>query len=295
MDTGWLPADESIQVRFIIELGDTFAAELPGDAVLDGSQLSFDGEQDAGSFMMNVGPEVQCLLRLDLDVPGVGPVEWEGEIPYTPNFDFRFDDETSYTPFLLQGSPDRPASLQDEVPQYRLIEVDLAGSVIPVPGISGGIAVDVAGLMNATLQGDRIAVDQLEITQEGQSIQPDLPASGGWQEQCSYDATLGVSGTLYFYPTVFVEILLSEYELAEFEIPVDVPEVQDDWSFDPEDISFDVGSPDGGQPDGTTTDGGNGSSDTSGGGCSCGTRPDAGFAGLFTLLVLLGLVRFRRS
>jgi len=285
-DTGWLPEDGSIQVRIIVELGDTFAASLPGAAMRESGEVHFDGEEDGGSYLMNVGPEVQCLLKVDLNVPGVGPVQWEGEIPSAPNFDWRFDDQTSYTPFLLPGSADRPASVSDDVPQQRLIEQDL-GALIPVPGISGGLAIDVAGVMQSSLSGEEISLGQETITEEGQSV---VVGTDDYSGSSIYQATFQASGTLSFYPTVFIEILFEEYELAEFEIPVEIPAVEDLWEFDPQDVTLSGDSPDGGDPDGGTPDG-SGTSDqdqpAGDGGCSCGEQPSGtGLVALFLLCLV---------
>jgi len=273
-DTGWLPPGESIQVRFIVELGDTFSASLPGAAVLeDESRVRFDGTPDGGSFSMNLGPEVRSMLKLDLDVPGVGAVEWEGELPSAPNFDWRFDDQTIFTPFLLTGSSDRPASLSDEVPQQRLIEQSLGG-LIPVPGISGGVAVDVAGVVQSSLSGEEISLGQGSISEEGQSVAVD--GAGGFSGQANYRATLQASGTLYFYPTVFVEFVFDEYELAEFEIPVELPTVEDQWQFGPQQVDISEES-------------------TDSGGCSCGKDHAGSQSVVPLLLALLSLLVLPRA
>jgi len=248
LDTGWRPPNGLIQVRFQFQLGGGLEATLPGDGELawpERYDLEYVGEELGGRFGMNVGVELSARLRFDLPLPGGGSIDWEGDIPFVPNFDFRFGDEAQFTPFLLEGSPDRPAHVEDEVDRAELFTVDLTDLILAIPGIGGGVILEAGGELQADLQGNKIdtltrAGDSLRHDAEGEVVP--WPPQQNWIEEgtATYEATVQSQGTIIFVPAVYIEFLANTWELAEFEIPVELPPRDEIWSFEPQPLDFEL-------------------------------------------------------
>ncbi len=241
-DTGWQPPGAPVQVRITFNLGGGLEADLPGRADLtwDPLEAVFVGETDAGRFGMDLGAEFQATLRLGLDLPGGGRLDWEGDVPFVPAFDLRLADEETFTPFLLPGSPDRPATLSDVTDRIEIYQYDITDVLVPLPGIGGGVGLDAMGSLDAGLRGERIVVGDIWETTEELAAVRLLPSGTATIETTArYEATVDYDGTITLYPYVFVEFAGAEWELDLVEIPIPI-EAEDLWVFEPEALAWNM-------------------------------------------------------
>lgn len=232
-DTGWRPANAAIQVRFAAFLGGGFTCTLDGTSHLtwpDPVTMSFEGAPDGGVFRMDAGFQVTAQLRFSLDVPGYGLAEWEGNIPGIGNIDFRFFDEVVFDPYLLLGANPRTFEVRDRVRRLRVFSIDLTDFIATIPGIGGGLQLEVAGEMYATVSGEQILVDERNvISREGDGVVVPAPAVGPYEGTSRWEGTLTGGGTLLLYPAVYIQIAAWRGALDPFEIPVDLPDVDRRW------------------------------------------------------------------
>jgi hypothetical protein len=177
-DTGWWPSSGPIQVRFVGDLGGGFSASAPGLVRLGWHpqrSMWTEGDSWGGTFQMNVGAELQSRMKIDIQVPGGSRYTWEGNIPYFPNFDYRFFDQQPFTPFLLAEDDPADVQLRDAIQRTRLASVPLTQAILPIPGVGGFLNVDAGGILDASLRGRRLVFPEASISLNGQFISWWLP------------------------------------------------------------------------------------------------------------------------
>jgi hypothetical protein len=250
-DTGWQPSGSGVQVRLYVSENTLVQATLPGAAELvrtkDGLDLAYIGKRDGGQFQMDLGVQLTCRMKIDVSVYGV-PVKWEGDIPLlVPQWDFRFADKKTLTPFVLQGANPRPIHLADTVAKRELYRVPLPG--LSIPNVGGGmLIIRAAGQLNADLSGQSISTaiaggSTLSHTREGQAAT--WPDRGRPTEDADarYSANVKYSGSIVLYPTVSITILKQGYDVAEFPITIDLSrfgQLNYVWSFTQQHLTFNV-------------------------------------------------------
>jgi MYXO-CTERM domain-containing protein len=291
-DSDWQPADSPIQVRLVIHAGNTISIDMLGDAVYDWSDgtVVLEGQPELGSYELDLGLGITSSLRFDL----MG-IEWEGELGEP--IDFTIYDLVGFEPYLLPGNPSSPLDVTTEVEKQNVVEYD----AIDIYVAAATLRVDISGSLNTWFETALVelvplgvdgGVAQLVVHAEPQPLAlPDVEAKE-WA-----DATAQLTGDIVFtpdlhaWPSVVVEIFGTEYTLAEFDIPIELPSVEDTWIFGPAELSFQRPEPPEPQDTGSAADTGEDDPDGKEPRCGCGT-PGAGGAGLAWLL--LGLVALRR-
>lgn len=321
VDTGWIPANSPVQMRFFAAASNSVTMSLPGAAHYDWrtEQLRFEGDENAGYFAYDVGLEIFASVKVDLDI-----VQWESDLlgPY----DWAIDASTMFTPYLLEGNPDRPAMIMDTSGALPLASVPIVPDIVI---IAGNLDIDLYVDIAAQLQCNRIEVvgtdgELTDFTIENESLWmnpgegPDdvvLPATAYCQLQ--------TQPTLIINPHLVLEVLFDEYDIAGIDIPIPLPVIDDEQVFDTIDLSFpywEAPSDDGGETDtGDDGDGGSESGDDGGDeigddgtgdtgtgdaggigeddGCNCSTTDDhdgRGWLGLGLFAGLLGFGATRR-
>jgi len=232
-DSGWQPAGSAVQVRFEVFLGSGFTCTMDGTALLTWPpplDLAFDPTPGSGELVMDVGLEVHSLYHFDLG----GGVVWEGELPYLPNFDYRFAGVSGLDPFLLPGASPASATVTDTIPDTLLYMFDLTDALVPIPGIGGGVALYAGGQLDATLSGNDIRVDPEIVTTEGEHVFPAVPgADPALLRDAIWEGQLLLAGTLTLTPAIYVELLGTIYDVAAFPIPLPFPAAPLAWALDP--------------------------------------------------------------
>ena len=240
-DTGWVPASSPIQVRFAIHIGTGWTAQAGGKGDLSWPEpLTFQmvGSNQAGSFSMNLGVEMLAKLRVCIPLPNCDTLDWEGDVPYIPNFDYRLHGETLFTPFLLPGSSPDSAKVSDTIDPVTLFQIDLLNLIgISIPGVSGGFELKAGGTVTSTLTGVRFDIEDGLGTVLG-TIEhdpgafilaiPEQPHREAWP---NWHANLNAAGTLNLQPAVYIEFGGNEYSLALFTLPLDIVNIDFPWDF----------------------------------------------------------------
>ncbi|HVE84983.1 MAG TPA: hypothetical protein VND93_19165 [Myxococcales bacterium] len=253
LDTGWMPEEGPVRVRFIGFVGGGLRSVAPGAVHLawPQSRVWAEGEVNAGQLSMDLGVELQTFMHLELQIPGGPLLTWEGPIPLVPGFDYRFADAGAFTPFLLGGEA---ASVSDTIQQTELYSLSLTDLIIPIPGIEGEIEVSAGGLLDVAMRGARLAFPEGEITRSGESVPVTLPSGTQYQTAVRYDADVTYQGSLLLEPAVVLHLGPLEWDLAQFDLPVPLPAVTETWKFQEQPASFQLpppepaGAPDAGSP-----------------------------------------------
>lgn len=311
VDTGWIPSGSPVQMRFFADAANSITIDLPGAAHYDWrtEELRFEGDAMAGLFEYDVGLEIVASVKVDLAV-----AQWQSDLlgPY----DWGIEASTTFTPYLLEGNPDRPAVIADKSGALDLVSIPLIPDIVI---ISGNLDIALYVDIEASLHCNRIEVigpdgELTNFTLEGQSLWVDpgegpddllLPATAYCQ--------LTTLPTLIIRPHLVVTVLLDEYDIAGIDIPIALPIVDEEIQLETIELSFprwqepddadtggdtgeDGGDDEIGDDEGETGTGG----DELGGellddGCSCSTAEPSGGRGLAGLaLGLLALISVRR-
>jgi MYXO-CTERM domain-containing protein len=318
VDTGWIPNGSPVQMRFFADAANSITIDLPGVAHYDWrtEELRFEGDTGAGLFEYDVGLEIVASVKVDLAI-----AQWQSDLlgPY----DWGIEAITMFTPYLLEGNPERPAVIADKSGALDLVSIPLIPDVVI---ISGNLDIALFVDIEASLHCNRIEVlgpdgEITSFTIEGESLWID-PGEG--PDELMLPATaycqLTTSPTLIINPHLVVTVLFDEYDIAGIDIPIPLPVVDEEVQLETIALSFPRWEePEPGDGDGDTGGesgedgselGDEGETDTETGGdelggdellddgCSCSSAaptPARGFAGLaFGLLALLS-VRRRRS
>lgn len=320
-DSDWFPMDSPVQLRFYAHAADSIEIEMLGDGLYDWSAetIAFEGDPMAGRFLLDVGLQLQASVRFD-----VAGIQWESDI--LGPWDYAITSEAHYTPYLLPGNPDAPVVIDDQTDGVNVASVPIVPDIIIA---SGNLDVSVAADVTASLEGVRIEAytpDDAAIVDAEGVASPLSPTPGA--DPLAVDgvlvATMQTAPVLIVRPHLVMSILGQDFEIFGIDIPIALPETDEELVFDPEPMSFDAPEPppaadtgvdesgEGGA-DGATTEAGADATgeatagtetDTDGAafggedpptGCGCrGGAPSHG--GLLALgLAALGLLRRRRS
>ncbi|MEM7157230.1 MAG: MYXO-CTERM sorting domain-containing protein [Myxococcota bacterium] len=325
-DSGWLPADSPVQFRFYAHAADSIQIEMIGDGLYDWDTetLSFEGTEMGGYFLLDVGLELQASVRFDLG-PGI---QWESDI--LGPWDYAITSDAIFTPYLLPGHPESPVIINDQTDGVPVVSVPIIPDIIVA---SGNLDVDVAADITAELSGTRIEVSNdsdaavVDASLVASPLMADAEADPMMVEGVMV-AQLGTAPVLIVRPHLVMSIIGQEFDIFGIDIPIPLPETDDEIVFDPEMMLFDAPEPvpgddtgsldesgdggdegvDDGMGDGTmggADEGGTeGETDADGssagsieelGGCGCNSRGSTPLSGLALLLLALGLRRRRVS
>ncbi|MFK7991008.1 MAG: hypothetical protein AB8I08_33620, partial [Sandaracinaceae bacterium] len=247
LDSGWVPADAPVQVRFAIYLGGQTEVEMGGTATTAWPRsldVSVPGRPETGRLRMNYGLEIVARIRFDVSVAGVR-YDWEGDIPLPDGLplDLRLADEAVFDPFLLPMSSPRPVTVNDETDRFRVLNVDLTDAIIPIPGIGGGFLVDAIGSLEGSYRTDRIEVSDAigDIVEENASVVV-RPDEGASELGAAKDLTIlphgriGYDGTITLFPTLYIRVAGRRFDLVLTDVPINVVDFETDTEFEPAEV-----------------------------------------------------------
>jgi MYXO-CTERM domain-containing protein len=261
VDTGWVPANSPIQVRFTFGISCGYHILMDGYAVgswpdRPGPQLSFRGQSLGGFYEMSYTLDFDVSVRLDVEIAGVQITE-EIDIPYVPDLHFGLYDKKRFTPFLLLGNPERPFEIQDDIPYTHIIRIDLLqlmGTNIPSDLLGVYLDIYLSGYAGSRFEGRRILVETnqsnpeftfppLEFTIENeQKWLPTNPADATPMSRATYEGAATHYAAVSVFPEVTLELMGNQFmNLPLFEIPFPLPDTDEYWIFDP--VSFGLGLP----------------------------------------------------
>jgi len=312
--------DAPVQLRFYAHAADSIEIEMLGDGLYDwgAEAIGFEGDPGGGRFLLDVGLELQASVRFD-----VAGLQWESDI--LGPWDYAITSEAFYTPYLLPGNPDSPVEIDDQTDGVPVASVPIVPDIIVA---SGNLDVTVAADITARLEGVRIeatTADDGAIVDAWGVPSPLAPvaAEDPLEVEGVLVAALQTSPVLIVRPHLVMSILGQDFEIFGIDIPIALPQTDEELVFDPEPMLFDAPEPPpsgdeggldesgegggsgvgdgmgeggdttGGMGMGTGTDDGSGGLQDPGEGCGCRSGPAPGGAGAL-LLVVLGALRRRR-
>ena len=246
-DTGWVPSGSPLQVRFALFAGASTEVEMGGTSVTSWPpplNETVPGRPGTGRFYFNYGIEVVARLRFDVEVAGIR-YTWEGDIPIPGGIprDLRLSDEVGFDPFVLPPSDPRPITAMDMTSRFTVLDVPITDAFIPIPGISGGFAVDAVASMETLYRTNTIevgdAVDMIEMENESVVVRadPGAPELGGAKDVViTPHGTITYEGLVTLSPLVYVEIAGRRFDLTIVDIPIPVPAIDVETDFNTEEV-----------------------------------------------------------
>jgi hypothetical protein len=232
-DTGWIPGGSPLQVRFYVKVPAYTNIKMQG-----GVQTTWPpslttivpGIRKTGFIDFDYGLEVGAKAKVDINILGQH-FGWTGDIPYLPNIDFHVDGYGGFDPWAFDG-----VTAAGYTPSLQLFEIPITDLIIPIPGISGGIALNVQGELGVTYQTTRLVVSPSEpnITQEGAStVYP--WKQGAWAEYYVHPEGIATYlGTLHLIPSFYIKILGATFNIPIYDFPFELELGSQDFIFDDE-------------------------------------------------------------
>lgn len=260
IDTGWFPAGSAVQLRLFVHAADSIVIEMPGDADYDWTQQAIDfiGDPDVGLFAIDIGAQVEACVRFD-----VAGLTWESEI--LGPFDYAITSQATFSPYLLPGDPERPLLIEDATDGVTVASVPIVPDIVIA---SGGLDIDVAAEISASLQSARIEVLTAEsnaavLDMEGvaAALEPD-PGPEALAAEGTLFADLQTAPTIIVRPHLVMSIAGQDFEIFGIDVPVALPPIDDTIAFAPEPLVFERPlAPPGAGSDSGDGDGGDGTGD----------------------------------
>ena len=266
IDSGWVPDGSPIQVRFQFHLGCGYYVVMNGYAVLKwpprpGPYLSFRGIPRGGRYELDYSVRMSARVKISIHEGGLD-IEEEFDLPYIPDFNIGVYATKRFTPFLLEGNPERPLVVEDQIPHTRLFRYDLmnlleaSGAIPPQDLVEAWLEVYIDGYVGSRFEGRKITVavgeqntefpiPDLVFTREGHSehlpVSPDEMVGG--TRDATYEAAVVHYAHISFYPHIKIEVAgYDVFEMDLFEIPIPIDDKEDYWVFEP--AVFDFAFPD---------------------------------------------------
>lgn len=239
-DSDWFPMNAPLQLRLIVHGGNTVQIDMPGQGryAWDSETIDFLGDPEAGHLGLDIGLTLDAKIRFD-----VLGIKWESDIigPY----DYAVIAEDGFTPYLLPDNPERPVTIDDETDPVTFVSVPVTPDIIVA---AGNLDIDAYVIVAATLAGDSIeatttapSAQLATVTAEGQAVS--LQAGPGpLPDPLQVDGTLvcdlATDVTIVLKPTLVMEILGQKFEIANIEIPIDLPPFADTLRLGPITMDF---------------------------------------------------------
>lgn len=241
IDTGWTPANSPLQLHLRAGVYATTSVSLTGaletrwpEALI----LRTPGKPGGGRLGYHYGVELKAEAKIHITVAGQD-YDWTGDVPNIPQVDFQVEAAQDFDAWAF----DPGITLASQTMPQRIIQVgvgDLVGGSIP--GIDGGIEVDLAMELAATYTTQRIVIE----TTEGMAVDGGDITSQDGKTSMKYlngpsveldvhpEGTVDYDGVIHFIPAFYVELLGKQWSIPIADIPMAFPITQRDWVFDKE-------------------------------------------------------------
>ncbi|MEM9194849.1 MAG: hypothetical protein AAGF12_37065, partial [Myxococcota bacterium] len=234
IDTGWVPSGSPIQLRIGLFVGAGTEVEMNTDLVhrwQPAIEGQLRGDDDAGRLSINYGIEFRVELRFDVTIAGIR-YTWTGSIP-VPGFpeDLRAIAEGLFTPLLLpplapMSDLERPVTVRDTTDNVRVLRYDALGGFISVPGVSGGISLNMQADMEASYQTDRVIFEGKAplLTELEKVLLPSRSLEGygrSLRTEVHPEGTLTQRGVIYIRPSLYLDFVGTRRDYPLLEIPLE--------------------------------------------------------------------------
>lgn len=235
-DTGWIPGGSPVQVRFYVKLPAYTHVGMQGSLQTTwpkSLELDAIGTRATGHLDFDYG--LQIGAKAKVKILGFG---WEGDIPYFPNFDFHMKGNRLFDPWAWD--PGTKAS--GYTPKLTLFQIPITDIIIPIPGLSGGIELDVQGELQVKYRTDKVVITPHKTPSKGATppvTKPDATTQhpwvqGAWAEYKVHpEGTVTYIGTLHLVPALYVELLGKKLAIPlGFDYPISLTLDEQTWVFD---------------------------------------------------------------
>jgi len=238
-DTGWVPANSPLQLHLLAGVYASTYVSLEGALETswpEALMLRTPGKVKGGLLGYHYGAELEAKAKIHVTVAGQD-YDWTGDVPYIPQFDFQVEGEQVFDAWGF----DPGATLSSKTMPVTIIQVsvgDLVGASIP--GIDGGIEVDMAMELEATYKTQRMVIETTEgmpvsggdiTTQDGETSTKNLNGRSV-ELGVNPEGTVDYDGVLHLIPEFYVDLLGKTWNIPIADIPIPFPITQTEWVFD---------------------------------------------------------------
>jgi hypothetical protein len=238
-DTGWVPANSPLQLHLWAGVYATTRVSLKGSLETSWPEalvLRTPGNPDGGFISYHYGVELGAQAKIKVTVAGQD-YEWTGDVPYIPQVDFQVQGDQIFDAWGF----DPGVTLSSKTMPVTIITVsvgDLVGASIP--GIDGGIEVDLAMELDATYKTQRLVIETTDgkPVAGGDITSPDGETSMKYLNGPAVDldvhpeGTVDYDGVVHLIPAFWVELLGQNWSIPIADIPIAFPITQTKWVFD---------------------------------------------------------------
>ena len=202
-DTGWVPSGSVAQLRITGRLaGQTTVAMGLQPTLCWPSQAQVTAPGVAGTGMLDYayGGELHLYGQIHTSVLGE-QIDWSGEIPVPllPT-DLMLANTAAFDPALLSGAAIDHVSASDTTSPITVLSTDVIGDYIDIPGISGGLQLNVTGAMTTSYHTTDISLGTAAISQDGANASVSMPAGA------SLDLPVVAHGVVTYAPSLIFSI-----------------------------------------------------------------------------------------
>ena len=238
-DTGWVPQGSPLQVHFWAQLYASTFVDLAGELETSWPEalaLEAVPTPGAGALGIHYGVDIGGEAMVQVEVLGQ-TYSWTGDIPYVPQFDFQVENQTTFDPWAFDGVTVGGSTMQE-----TLFQVDVTSFIgIDIPGLSGGIELDVMMDLDATYRTEQIRVLEPDgmLVAGGAILSASPPVTnalylGG--PSVEYDVqpvgTIVYDGTLHLIPAFYIDTIGPDFSIPVADIPIPFSIDQKNFPFD---------------------------------------------------------------
>jgi hypothetical protein len=239
-DTSWVPSGSPVQVRiraaFVghteVRAGGSLVASWPRTF----NVAAPPGPAQSASIASDYGIVLTARVRLHLVVAGA-TYDWEGNVPYVPQVDFRSSARGNFDPWGWGRTSVRGSTMRQ-----RIADVSLTDSLIPIPGISGGLSFAARAELETGYRSTRISFAPATdaITESVERIT--LPFAGGPFVEFAprLEGLLDQRVSLTVTPSLYVSLLGRRWDIPIVDVPVPINTPARPWVFDPQRVRFEL-------------------------------------------------------
>ncbi len=239
-DTGWIPGGSPLQVRFYVKLPAFTHVKMQGgfETTWPESLRLYPQPGRFGVIDFDYGLEIGAKAKLAVKILGQD-IGWEGNIPYVPQVNFHVVGNKTFDPW--GWAPGATAS--GFTAPLTLFQLPITDLIIPIPGISGGIELNVQGELAVTYTTEKISIKpNTKTPSKGPTppvSQPDAATIHPWVDGAygEYfvhpEGTIKYVGTIHLFPAIYVEILSKKFSIpVGIDFPVSLTLDEQKWVFD---------------------------------------------------------------
>jgi hypothetical protein len=202
-DTGWVPSGSVAQLRITGRLAGETKVSMGVTPTLcwpSGAEVTAPGVGGTGLLDFAYGGELHLYGQIHTSVLGE-QIDWSGEIPVPllPT-DLMLANTAAFDPSLLPGGAIDHVSASDTTSPITVLSTDVIGDYIDIPGISGGLQLNVTGAMTTSYRSTDLSLGTASIAQDGANASVAMPASG------SFDLPVVAHGVVTYAPSLIFSV-----------------------------------------------------------------------------------------